>query len=87
MSDLEEWEHLYGRIPDGAIVVMYSSHRVKHSNNIASYVDLPENTTFEEAKEMMDKNPLSTKLHFPGSSAEAARWLVEKRNAAAESRV
>ncbi len=80
VSDLEEWERLYGRIPDGAIVIMYSGHGAKYSNDFASYMGFPENTTFQKAKEMMDKDPLSTKLHFPGFSAAAAGWLMDKRN-------
>jgi kynurenine formamidase len=65
VDDLRGWEKKHGKIPRGAIVVMYSGWGKRWPDRI-SYLgtDIPGDV----------KN-----LHFPGFSKEAATFLVESR--------
>jgi kynurenine formamidase len=65
VDDLKAWEARHGRIPDGAIVLMYSGWG-RHWPDRARYLgsDTP--------------NDPKT-LHFPGFSKEAAAFLVRER--------
>jgi kynurenine formamidase len=66
VSDLTEWEAEYGRIPRGAIVVIYSGWGKRWPDR-KRYLgtDVPGD---------------AANLHFPGFSKEAAEFLVEQRD-------
>lgn len=65
VDDLKAWEREHGRIPPGAIVVMYSGWGARWPDR-KRYLgtDVPGDTT---------------NLHFPGFSREAATFLVKER--------
>lgn len=65
VADLESWEAKHGRIPDGAIVVMRSGWSQRW----------PDRARVLGTSVAGD----TANLHFPGFSAESARFLVEKR--------
>lgn len=69
VGDLEVWEREHGRIPDGAIVVLYSGWGTRWPD-AESYLGTA------------NRGDVSG-LQFPGFSAEAARFLVAKRDIAA----
>ncbi len=68
VEDFETWEARHGQIPDGAIVLVYTGYG-QYYHDSEKY--LGTNLTGPEAV---------PELHFPGLSAEAAKWLTEKRN-------
>jgi kynurenine formamidase len=65
-DDLKAWEASNGRMPSGAIVVMYSGW----------------GTRWPDAKRYLgtDKAGDTANLHFPGFSKEAAEWLLGERD-------
>lgn len=65
VADLERWEAKYGRIPDGAIVLMRSGWGRFW----------PDREAYLGTAEPGDV----ANLHFPGFSKEAAEWLVGQR--------
>ncbi len=65
VEDLRAWELRYGRIPDGAIVIMYTGWG-RFWPDASKYLG---STTPGDA----------TTLHFPGFSQEAAEFLVRER--------
>jgi kynurenine formamidase len=66
VADLEAWEEANGRIPAAAIVVLYSGWGERWP---------------DAARYLGTAAPGDTaNLHFPGFSAEAARFLVERRD-------
>jgi kynurenine formamidase len=69
VGDLQEWETAHGRIPDGAIVLMYSGW--------GQY--------WPDKKRYLGTDVFGdvADLHFPGFSKEAAEWLVHERKIAA----
>ncbi len=73
VEDLTRWEEEYGRIPDGAVVVMYSGWGEKYSNNTNKYIGMTAED-FEAAGLNFGQS-----AHYPGFSEDAARWLVENR--------
>ena len=71
VEDLKSWETKFGRIPDGAVVIMRSGFGKKYGNRTA-YFGWPPG--------IEKSNPNDTEnLHFPGFAPEAAQWLGEKR--------
>jgi len=63
-ADIDDWEKVNGRVPDGAVVLLHTGWG-RHWSNYPRY-----------------KNQDATgKMHFPGYSAEAAKFLVEERRA------
>ncbi|KAH9489814.1 hypothetical protein Btru_036392 [Bulinus truncatus] len=66
VADILRWERLYGPIPDGAIVFMWSGWDVRYPNKSLTF-----NTNTPD--------DLST-WHFPGFHQAAVTWLVQKRN-------
>lgn len=68
IEDFKNWEEKHGQIPDGAIVLVYTGHGQYYYDK-EKY--LGTNLTGLEAV---------PELHFPGLSAEAAKWLAEERN-------
>ena len=62
-ADLIAWEGRHGKIPEGAIVLMYTGWSLKYEN--------------AEAYANQDEEG---RLHFPGFSEEAARFLIEERS-------
>jgi|WetSurMetagenome_2_1015567.scaffolds.fasta_scaffold364483_1 kynurenine formamidase len=67
VEDFQAWEKKHGRIPNGAIVLVFTGHGKYYSNREKC---LGTNLTGAEAV---------PKLHFPGLSPEAALWLVKNR--------
>jgi kynurenine formamidase len=65
VRDLEAWESRHGRIPRGAIVVMFSGWGERWPD--------PERYLGTAVRGDTEN------LHFPGFSASAARFLIEKR--------
>ncbi len=65
VADLQDWEKQYGRIPRGAIVVMYSGWGTRWPDR-RRYLgtDVPGDTA---------------NLHFPGFSKEGVEFLVKER--------
>jgi kynurenine formamidase len=66
IEDLERWEAKYGRIPEGAIVLMRSGWGRFWPDRLA-YLGT-------------DQRGDVANLHFPGFSAEATEWLVSQRS-------
>ncbi|XP_055886488.1 kynurenine formamidase-like [Biomphalaria glabrata] len=66
VSDLRKWEMLYGRIPDGAIVFMWSGWDVRYPNKTSTF----NSNTPEDIRTW----------HFPGFHPSAMSWLVQNRN-------
>ena len=66
VDDLQSWERAYGRIPDGAVVIMNSGWTTRYPNRTQTFnTDTPDDPkTF----------------HFPGWHEDAATWLVNNRN-------
>jgi kynurenine formamidase len=65
VADLLKWEEQHGRVPDGAIVVMYSGWGERWPDR-RRYLGT-------------DKPGDTANLHFPGFSKEAAEFLVTQR--------
>ncbi|CAH1788626.1 unnamed protein product [Owenia fusiformis] len=63
--DAETWERKYGRIPNGAIVIM----------NSGNGKNWPNVTAYSGAKDQDD----STNIRSPGFSLELTKWLVKER--------
>ncbi|XP_013393356.1 uncharacterized protein LOC106161052 [Lingula anatina] len=71
VKDLRDWEYENGRIPDNAMVFLYSGWG-KYVNNYEKYFGTTNRTHW--------KNDQGQALvHFPGFSGEAAEWLVNNR--------
>ena len=66
VADLERWEAKYGRIPDGAVVLMRSGWG-RYWPDRLEYLGTAQ------------KGDVAN-LHFPGFSKEAAEWLVAQRS-------
>ena len=66
VADLEAWEKQHGRIPQGAIVLMFSGWGARWPNK-KTYLGT-------------DKPGDVANLHFPGFSKEAAEFLVSQRD-------
>jgi kynurenine formamidase len=67
VAELQAWETRHGKIPRGAIVLLYTGFS-RHWPDRASYLGTAE------------RGPAAlADLHFPGLSVEAARWLVAER--------
>jgi kynurenine formamidase len=65
-SDLEAWENNYGKIPDGAIVLMNSGWHDKHPDKKLIWGS---------------QDPLNTSsLHYPGWHEDAVVWLASHRS-------
>ena len=72
VEDIQNWEQIHGKIPDGAIMIVYSGNGQNYSNKTA-YFGWPLGTE--------ETNPKDTEnLHFPGIRPETAEWIVQNRN-------
>ena len=71
VGDLEEWERIHGRIPDGAILLLRTGWGERWPDRLG-YLGT-ERTGPEAVAE----------LHFPGIHPDAARWITSQRNIAA----
>lgn len=69
VDDLREWEARFGRIPDGAVVIMNAGW--------SRYFPNPK-LVFNTATPEDDKT-----FHFPGFHEDTARWLAEERSVVA----
>ncbi|MEI7498992.1 MAG: cyclase family protein [Bacteroidota bacterium] len=67
VKDLENWEKQYGKIPDGAIILLNTGFG-KYWDDHLKYTG-----TIKKGKEGI------AELHFPGLDPVAADWLVENR--------
>jgi len=65
IEDLVQFESLYGRIPDGAVLMIKTGH--------SRYWPIKEQYFGSESN---DPN----QLHFPGIHSTTARWIVQYRN-------
>ena len=66
-DDLQSWERIHGRIPDGSILLLRTDFS-KRWPDAAGYLGTAE------------RGPAAVpKLHFPGLHPDAARWLVAQR--------
>jgi kynurenine formamidase len=65
VQDLTEWEETYGRIPNGAVVLMNSGWSDKYPNKNAVF----NSTTPDDP----------STFHFPGWHEDAATWLTKNR--------
>lgn len=71
VEDILRWEKVHGRVPEGAVVIMFSGMGHFYGNRTA-YFGWPQGTE--------ESNPNDTEnLHFPGFSLEAAEWLTTHR--------
>ncbi|XP_055886487.1 isatin hydrolase-like isoform X2 [Biomphalaria glabrata] len=66
VADILRWERIYGPIPDGAIVFMWSGWDVRYPNKTLTF----NSNTIEDSRTW----------HFPGFHPAAMSWLVENRN-------
>ncbi|MBI1723831.1 MAG: cyclase family protein [Gemmatimonadetes bacterium] len=71
VRDFERWESGYGRIEDGAIVLIRTGW-AQHWSERRRYLGTPKTGSAAVAE-----------LHFPGLDPEAARWLVRERRISA----
>ncbi len=69
VHDIKKWEKKYGKIPDGAWVIMYTGIDTKYYPDKKKV--LGTNKTGEEAL---------PELSFPGFSPESIEFLIEERN-------
>jgi kynurenine formamidase len=69
IDDIKDWENKYGKIPDGAWVIMYTGIDTKYYPDKKKV--LGTDKTGEEA---------IPELSFPGFSPESAEFLIKKRN-------
>ncbi|MBI4520836.1 MAG: cyclase family protein [Gemmatimonadetes bacterium] len=70
-ADLQAWEAVNGRLPDGAIVLL-NTDRARFWPDAEQYMGTAQRGEAAVAQ-----------LHFPGLHPDAARWLVENRSIAA----
>ncbi len=68
VEDFTDWENTNGKIPDGSIVLLETGYSTFYPDKI-KYLGTDERGPDAVAK-----------LHFPGLSPEAAKWLVNNRN-------
>lgn len=71
IADLNAWERVHGRIPDGAILLFRTGWGERWPDRLR-YLG-----TDREGPEAV------AELHFPGIHEEAARWIVDDRKVAA----
>lgn len=67
-KDLESWENLHGKIPEGAILILRTGFG-KYWPDRKRYLGTEERGAGAVAK-----------LHFPGLEPAAAKWLIEHRS-------
>jgi len=67
-EDFENWERQYGKIPNGAIILLNTGSGALWDDHL-KYTG-----TLKTGKEGVDE------LHFPGLDPGAAQWLVDNRN-------
>jgi kynurenine formamidase len=71
VEDLTSWEAIHGRIPDGAILLLFTD-RSRHWPDAEAYMG-----TEQRGEEAV------AELSFPGLHPATARWLVENREISA----
>ncbi|KAK7496650.1 hypothetical protein BaRGS_00012057 [Batillaria attramentaria] len=69
VDDLQEWESRYGRIPDGAVVIMRSGWSKRYPDPRLMFNSQTPND--------------ATTFHYPGFHEDTARWLAEERSVVA----
>jgi kynurenine formamidase len=68
VQDLENWEKKHGKIPNHAVVLLYTGQS-KFYNDENKYFGREEGFQYPDTEH----------IHFPGFSAESAQWLVDER--------
>lgn len=68
VADFTNWEKEHGQIPEGIIILLETGYASYYPDKV-KYLG-----TDERGSEAV------AKLHFPGLSPDAAKWLVENRN-------
>ncbi|XP_013386221.1 uncharacterized protein LOC106155773 [Lingula anatina] len=71
VEEIKAWERENGRIPENAIVFLYTGWG-KYVNNFTAYLGTDNHENF------IDENGVP-RTHWPGFSAEAGEWLVSER--------
>ncbi|XP_022096940.1 uncharacterized protein LOC110982659 [Acanthaster planci] len=71
VKDLQDWEVVHGRIPDGSLLFVYTGWGAFYPDRLA-YFGTTRNDTY------LDEQGRSI-LHSPGVAPEAATWLVANR--------
>ncbi|XP_022095369.1 uncharacterized protein LOC110981784 [Acanthaster planci] len=71
VKDLQDWEDVHGRIPDGCLLLVYTGWGVFYPDRLA-YLGTTRNDTF------LDEQGRSL-VYSPGVAPEAATWLVANR--------
>jgi kynurenine formamidase len=66
-DDINNWEHQHGKIPDGAVILLYTGYE-KFWNDHLRYTG-----TLKKGPEGV------AELHFPGLSPEASKWITDYR--------
>ncbi|XP_038074373.1 isatin hydrolase-like [Patiria miniata] len=71
VQDLQDWEEVYGKIPDDCLLFVYTGWGAFYPDRLA-YQGTTRNDTFldEQGKSL---------VHSPGVAPEAATWLLENR--------
>ncbi|HNW72343.1 MAG TPA: cyclase family protein [Bacteroidales bacterium] len=70
-TDLENWEKIHGRIPDGAVILLRTGWGKFYHDHLKYTGTLK--TGVEGVRE----------LHFPGLDPQAAKWIAENRKVVA----
>ncbi|KAL3861102.1 hypothetical protein ACJMK2_007174 [Sinanodonta woodiana] len=66
VDDLKSWESKYGRIPNGAVILMNSGWSMRYPNKTLVFGSSTPNDT--------------SSFHFPGFHTDAVSWLVRHRS-------
>ncbi|VDI38066.1 Hypothetical predicted protein [Mytilus galloprovincialis] len=66
LNDIKEWEEKYGKIPDGAMLIMNSGWDVKYPDKYSVY----------GTKNMSDR----TSFHHPGWHEDTISWIISNRH-------
>lgn len=73
LSDINLWEEVHGRIPDGSFVFLFSAWGKRYPDKTRVF-NCEDHTAFH-------------KMHFPGFHAETTRFLIDQRKYEALERI
>ncbi|XP_014678277.1 PREDICTED: uncharacterized protein LOC106818068 isoform X2 [Priapulus caudatus] len=69
VQDILDWEADYGRIPDGAVLLLNTGWHRRWPNEVDYLGTTPD-----------ENNPFKSDYSWPGLSEHAAQWLVDSRS-------